>query len=134
MLSSRTVLETRGQVAHGDDESLDRTGVTQLAQPEGRLLPPDVLRERLAETGVDADSEVVASCGSGVNACHTLLMLEAAGFEVYTPEAAVTLHARGEKIRGRLNAICASSVGPVLLIWLSASDPKTRTAWSRTAR
>ena len=46
---------------------------------EGRLLPPDVLRERLAEAGVDADSEVVASCGSGVNACHTLLMLEAAG-------------------------------------------------------
>jgi thiosulfate/3-mercaptopyruvate sulfurtransferase len=46
---------------------------------EGRLLPPDVLRARLAEAGVGADSEVVASCGSGVNACHTLLMLEAVG-------------------------------------------------------
>jgi thiosulfate/3-mercaptopyruvate sulfurtransferase len=45
----------------------------------GRLLPPDVLRAQLAEAGVEADSEVVASCGSGVNACHTLLVLEALG-------------------------------------------------------
>ena len=46
---------------------------------KGRLLPPDVLRAQLAEAGVAADSEVVASCGSGVNACHTLLVLEALG-------------------------------------------------------
>jgi thiosulfate/3-mercaptopyruvate sulfurtransferase len=45
----------------------------------GRLLPPDVLRSQLAAVGVDADSEVVASCGSGVNACHTLLVLEELG-------------------------------------------------------
>jgi thiosulfate/3-mercaptopyruvate sulfurtransferase len=45
----------------------------------GRLRPADVLRAQLAEAGVDADSEVVASCGSGVNACHTLLVLEALG-------------------------------------------------------
>ena len=45
----------------------------------GRLLPDDVLRAQLAEAGVAADSEVVASCGSGVNACHTLLVLEALG-------------------------------------------------------
>ena len=45
----------------------------------GRLLPPDVLRAQLAEIGVAADSEVVASCGSGINACHTLLVLEALG-------------------------------------------------------
>ena len=45
----------------------------------GRLRPPDVLREQLAQIGVTADSEVVASCGSGVNACHTLLVVEALG-------------------------------------------------------
>jgi thiosulfate/3-mercaptopyruvate sulfurtransferase len=45
----------------------------------GRLLPTDVLRAQFAEVGVDADSEVVASCGSGVNACHTLLVLESLG-------------------------------------------------------
>jgi thiosulfate/3-mercaptopyruvate sulfurtransferase len=43
----------------------------------GRLLPADVLRAQFAAAGVDADSDVVASCGSGVNACHTLLVLEA---------------------------------------------------------
>ena len=45
----------------------------------GRLLPPDVLRAQLADAGVAADSEVVASCGSGINACHTLLVLESLG-------------------------------------------------------
>ena len=46
---------------------------------DGRLLSEDVLRAQLAEAGVAADSEVVASCGSGVNACHTLLVLEGLG-------------------------------------------------------
>jgi thiosulfate/3-mercaptopyruvate sulfurtransferase len=45
----------------------------------GRLRPADDLLAQLAEVGVTADSEVVASCGSGVNACHTLLVLEAVG-------------------------------------------------------
>jgi thiosulfate/3-mercaptopyruvate sulfurtransferase len=45
----------------------------------GRLRAPDVLRAQLAAIGVAADSEVVASCGSGINACHTLLVLEALG-------------------------------------------------------
>jgi thiosulfate/3-mercaptopyruvate sulfurtransferase len=45
----------------------------------GRLLPADVLRAQFAEVGVDADSAVVASCGSGINACHTLLVLESLG-------------------------------------------------------
>jgi thiosulfate/3-mercaptopyruvate sulfurtransferase len=46
---------------------------------DGRLLPEAVLRARFAEAGVSEDSEVVASCGSGVNACHTLLVVEALG-------------------------------------------------------
>jgi thiosulfate/3-mercaptopyruvate sulfurtransferase len=46
---------------------------------DGRLLPHDVLRAQLAQAGVTADDEVVASCGSGVNACHTLLVVEALG-------------------------------------------------------
>ncbi len=45
----------------------------------GRLLPDDVLRARLAEAGVDAGADVVSSCGSGVTACHTLLVLEHLG-------------------------------------------------------
>ncbi|TNM69718.1 sulfurtransferase [Streptomyces sp. NP160] len=53
----------------------------------GRLLPDDVLRERLAAAGVVVDGsggvageqEVVSSCGSGVTACHRLLVLEHLG-------------------------------------------------------
>jgi thiosulfate/3-mercaptopyruvate sulfurtransferase len=45
----------------------------------GRLRTPEVLREQLAEVGVSTDTEVVASCGSGVNACHTLLVVESLG-------------------------------------------------------
>ncbi|MHB8504337.1 MAG: sulfurtransferase [Acidimicrobiales bacterium] len=49
--------------------------------PSGRLLPDDVLRARLAAVGVVAGGPaVVSSCGSGVTACHTLLVLEHLGF------------------------------------------------------
>ena len=47
--------------------------------PDGRLLPVEALRRRLAAAGVDAATPVVSYCGSGVNACHTLLVLEHAG-------------------------------------------------------
>ena len=46
---------------------------------DGLLLPDDVLRERLAGAGVDGRTPVVSSCGSGVTACHTLLVLEHLG-------------------------------------------------------
>jgi thiosulfate/3-mercaptopyruvate sulfurtransferase len=48
---------------------------------DGRLLPPDVLRAQLEQVGVTADRDVAASCGSGVNACHTLLVLESLGIQ-----------------------------------------------------
>lgn len=43
--------------------------------PDGRFLPPDALRDRFAPLG----DEVVTSCGSGVNACHTALAMRIAG-------------------------------------------------------
>jgi thiosulfate/3-mercaptopyruvate sulfurtransferase len=46
----------------------------------GRLLPVDELRRRLAAVGIDRpDTPVVSSCGSGVTACHNLLVMEHAG-------------------------------------------------------
>ncbi len=51
----------------------------EMLDAEGRLRPHEVLRAQLAEAGVTSGSEVIASCGSGVNACHTLLVLEALG-------------------------------------------------------
>jgi len=46
----------------------------------GRFLPVDELRRRLAAVGIDRpDTPVISSCGSGVTACHNLLVLEHAG-------------------------------------------------------
>ena len=47
--------------------------------PDGRLLPVEVLRERLLAVGVGAAKPVVSYCGSGVTACHNLLVMEHAG-------------------------------------------------------
>jgi thiosulfate/3-mercaptopyruvate sulfurtransferase len=46
---------------------------------DGRLRPVDELRRTFAAAGVGPGTEVVASCGSGVTACFTLLLLEHAG-------------------------------------------------------
>jgi thiosulfate/3-mercaptopyruvate sulfurtransferase len=43
----------------------------------GRLLPAEVLRQRLLDAGVAPGW--VSSCGSGVTACHTLLVAEHLG-------------------------------------------------------
>jgi thiosulfate/3-mercaptopyruvate sulfurtransferase len=45
----------------------------------GRLLPAAELRARFAAAGVTGDRPVVSSCGSGVTACHTLLVMEHLG-------------------------------------------------------
>jgi thiosulfate/3-mercaptopyruvate sulfurtransferase len=55
------------------------TPAREMLDAGGRLRPPEVLREQLARAGVREPGDVVASCGSGVNACHTLLVLEAVG-------------------------------------------------------
>lgn len=48
--------------------------------PDGRLLPIEELRARLADVGAGGGGPgVVSSCGSGVTACLTLLVLEHAG-------------------------------------------------------
>ncbi len=49
---------------------------------DGRLLPVDELRERLTSVGVGAGKPVVSYCGSGVTACHNLLVMEHAGLGV----------------------------------------------------
>ena len=51
-------------------ESLDETG---------RLRPDEELRERFVAAGVEPGADVVAYCGSGVTACHDLLVAEHLG-------------------------------------------------------
>ena len=45
----------------------------------GRLLGVEELRRRLADAGIDGSRPVVSYCGSGVTACHNLLVMEHAG-------------------------------------------------------
>lgn len=45
----------------------------------GRLLGVEELRRRLDAAGVDGSRPVVSYCGSGVTACHNLLVMEHAG-------------------------------------------------------
>lgn len=47
--------------------------------PTGALLPPDALRDQFAIAGVSSADGSIAYCGSGVNACHALLVMEHAG-------------------------------------------------------
>jgi thiosulfate/3-mercaptopyruvate sulfurtransferase len=49
------------------------------ASADGRLLPEDALRARFAAAGVEDAAGVVSSCGSGVTACHNLLVMEHLG-------------------------------------------------------
>jgi thiosulfate/3-mercaptopyruvate sulfurtransferase len=47
---------------------------------DGRLLAVDSLRARLAAVGIERDDQdFISSCGSGVTACHNLLVAEHAG-------------------------------------------------------
>lgn len=46
---------------------------------DGHLLPIDTLRTRLASAGIDGTTPVISYCGSGVTACHNLLVIEHAG-------------------------------------------------------
>jgi thiosulfate/3-mercaptopyruvate sulfurtransferase len=48
--------------------------------PDKRFLPAGELRARFEAAGVEDGARVVSYCGSGVNACHSLLALEHAGF------------------------------------------------------
>lgn len=45
----------------------------------GALLPAEKLRAQFAAAGITSADGVIASCGSGVNACHTLLVMEHVG-------------------------------------------------------
>lgn len=47
--------------------------------PQLRFLPPSGLVRRFASLGIDERTHVIAHCGSGVTACHTILAAEVAG-------------------------------------------------------
>ena len=88
---SAVVIDARAPERYrGDSEPLDaRPGHipgarnhpwTANLDADGRMLPAESLRRRLAEVGVGTGpGTVVSSCGSGVTACYNLLAMEVAG-------------------------------------------------------
>ncbi len=56
-----------------------------IAPDSGTMLPPDILRQRIADAGIDLSKPVISSCGSGVTAC--VLALAAAVIETDQPVA-----------------------------------------------
>jgi thiosulfate/3-mercaptopyruvate sulfurtransferase len=48
--------------------------------PDSTFLPVEQLRLRYESLAATPDTSIVAYCGSGITACHTLLALEVAGF------------------------------------------------------
>lgn len=84
LLDARPRERFRGDVDPVDVRAGHVPGAVNLPAREnvdarGRLLPDDVLRARLAGAGVVEGADVVSSCGSGVTACHTLLVMEHLG-------------------------------------------------------
>jgi thiosulfate/3-mercaptopyruvate sulfurtransferase len=85
------VLDARAYARYrGDEEPVDpRAGhvpravsaahTGNLDPASGRFLTPEQLRARYRAAGVQAASETIVYCGSGVTACHDLLAIEHAG-------------------------------------------------------
>ncbi|MEP6659374.1 MAG: sulfurtransferase [Acidimicrobiales bacterium] len=89
--SDSAVLDARSNERYrGDIEPIDaRAGhipgarnapwAANIDPSTGRFLSREQLRAHYAAIGVEGDIEIVASCGSGVSACHDLIALELAG-------------------------------------------------------
>jgi thiosulfate/3-mercaptopyruvate sulfurtransferase len=52
---------------------------TELAGPDGTMLPPGELRRRIEAAGIDLALPIVATCGSGTSACTLVLALDLLG-------------------------------------------------------
>jgi len=76
-----TVPEPRQGLRSGHIPSSRNVSFASLLNADGTLKSAAELGAIFAKAGVDTGKPVVASCGSGVTACHDLLALGVAGFE-----------------------------------------------------
>jgi len=53
----------------------------ELVAADGTLLPPDALRRRIEDAGIDLARPLMASCGSGTSACTLLHALHLLGYD-----------------------------------------------------
>ncbi|UTT63646.1 sulfurtransferase [Microcella humidisoli] len=85
VLDARTLDRYRGETEPVDARAGHIPGAESFScrdnvAADGTLLDTATLRDRLTGLGA-AERPVISYCGSGVTACHTLLVLEHAGFE-----------------------------------------------------
>ncbi len=76
-----TAPEPRPGVVPGHIPGAVNLPYSELLAPDGRFLPPDQLRARLAQAGADGSRPVIASCGSGVSATVITMALRRAGLD-----------------------------------------------------
>jgi len=86
LLDVRTPQEFEGQFARAIRKGHIPGAVNfpriEMLSPNGTMLSPEALRQRLAEKGVKGDSrEVICYCNGGVSASYAMLALKAAGFD-----------------------------------------------------
>lgn len=87
LLDARAGERYRGEVEPVDPVAGHIPGAVSLPlgeihRPDGRLLPPEALREVFADRGLRAGAPSAASCGSGVTACALILAAEVAGLHL----------------------------------------------------
>ncbi len=80
-----------GERYRGDSEPIDPVAgripgavnvpVARTLDNPGHFRDPHELRDVFTRAGLAGDQSVAAYCGSGVNACHSVLTMEVAGFE-----------------------------------------------------
>jgi thiosulfate/3-mercaptopyruvate sulfurtransferase len=70
--------EPRPGIPSGHMPGAKNVPVTELIE-NGRLIPPEKIKERFAAGGVDLDQPIITSCGSGVTAATLWFALDAIG-------------------------------------------------------
>jgi thiosulfate/3-mercaptopyruvate sulfurtransferase len=84
VIDARDAARYRGETEPADPRPGHIPGARSLPcrenlAPDGTFLPVPELRQKLAAAGVTDAATLVSYCGSGVTACHNLLMIEHAG-------------------------------------------------------
>lgn len=91
--SSSTVIDVRDAYRYkGESEPIDLVAghipgainipFSENLDENGNFLKPEVLKEKYSKLLENKPANLIIHCGSGVTACHTILALEYAGFQV----------------------------------------------------
>ncbi|AZA52820.1 sulfurtransferase [Chryseobacterium sp. G0201] len=90
---SSTVIDVRDAYRYnGESEPIDLVAghipgainipFSENLDENGNFLKPDILKEKYSKLLENKPSNLIIHCGSGVTACHTILALEYAGFQM----------------------------------------------------